>query len=75
MWHQWLRCTRMDPPTIEEQVADVKRLEQLKVNAALADARWEAKGRIVSGQGAGGEVRLPIAEGTLKDGGKLAKNH
>ena len=44
-WHQWLRQTRPDPPTIREQQGDVVRQAQLKQNAALADARWEAKER------------------------------
>ncbi|KAK1756157.1 hypothetical protein QBC47DRAFT_379266 [Echria macrotheca] len=42
-WHQWLRNTRADPPSIEEQAADVARQERMKVLAAQADARWAAK--------------------------------
>ncbi|KAK3692845.1 hypothetical protein B0T22DRAFT_532246 [Podospora appendiculata] len=42
-WHQWLRHTRHDPPSIEEQRADVLRQERIKILAAQADARWAAK--------------------------------
>lgn len=42
-WHQWLRHTRFDAPTIEEQQMDVTRQIQLKQNARLADQRWENK--------------------------------
>lgn len=42
-WHQWLRHTRRDPPSIAEQSQDLVRQENLKVLAAQADARWAAK--------------------------------
>lgn len=42
-WHQWLRSTRIDPPTISELEADVVRMQVLKQRAAIADARWAAK--------------------------------
>jgi NADH dehydrogenase [ubiquinone] 1 alpha subcomplex assembly factor 2 len=42
-WHQWLRHTRPNPPSIAEQRQDVVRQEQLKVLAAQADARWASK--------------------------------
>lgn len=42
-WHQWLRHTRAEPPSVEEQTADLLRQERLKVLAAQADARWAAK--------------------------------
>lgn len=44
-WHQWLRQTRADPPSIQEQIADVQRIEQTKHNARLADERWAAKAK------------------------------
>lgn len=44
-WHQWLRHTRSDPPSIQEQQADVVRQVQLKHNAMLADQRWANKER------------------------------
>lgn len=44
-WHQWLRYTRDDPPTLEEQQGDVVRQARMKTLAAEADARWEAKPR------------------------------
>lgn len=46
-WHQWLKQTRVEAPSIQEQVADVQRIQQLQVNARLADARWEAKPRYI----------------------------
>ncbi|KPI44903.1 uncharacterized protein AB675_2877 [Cyphellophora attinorum] len=46
-WHQWLRHTRDEPPSIHEQAADITRQSQLKHNAALADARWAAKARYI----------------------------
>lgn len=42
-WHQWLRHTRDDPPSLTEQSRDLVRQEQLKLLAAEADARWAAK--------------------------------
>ena len=47
LWHQWLRYTRNEPPTMQEQTADVMRQTQLKHNAMLADARWEAKAKYI----------------------------
>ncbi|RMD41583.1 hypothetical protein DV735_g3515, partial [Chaetothyriales sp. CBS 134920] len=43
LWHQWLRHTRADPPSLQEQTADVTRQIQLKHNARLADERWANK--------------------------------
>ena len=43
MWHQWLRHTRPSAPSLLEQQADVVRQIQLRQNAQLADARWNAK--------------------------------
>jgi NADH dehydrogenase [ubiquinone] 1 alpha subcomplex assembly factor 2 len=42
-WHQWLRHTRSDPPSLGEQSQDIIRQQNLKVLAAEADARWAAK--------------------------------
>jgi NADH dehydrogenase [ubiquinone] 1 alpha subcomplex assembly factor 2 len=47
LWHQWLRYTRQHPPSIEEQTAELRRQEQMKILAARADARWAAKPRLV----------------------------
>jgi NADH dehydrogenase [ubiquinone] 1 alpha subcomplex assembly factor 2 len=41
-WHQWLRHTRNEPPSIQEQQYDVSRQEAMKELAARADARWKA---------------------------------
>ncbi|OBT53928.1 hypothetical protein VE04_05137 [Pseudogymnoascus sp. 24MN13] len=48
-WHPWLRHTRQAAPTIAEQELDVLRRKRVKVLAAQADERWEAKGRLVGG--------------------------
>ncbi|KAH8684823.1 hypothetical protein BGZ60DRAFT_467158 [Tricladium varicosporioides] len=42
-WHQWLRHTRQDPPSLTEQSQDLVRQERLKILVAQADARWAAK--------------------------------
>ena len=46
-WHQWLRRTRWEPPTMQEQAADVVRQTHLKHNAKLADERWAAKAKYI----------------------------
>ncbi|KIV95487.1 hypothetical protein PV10_03139 [Exophiala mesophila] len=46
-WHQWLRATRADPPSLQEQTADLERLAQMKTNARLADERWAAKAKYI----------------------------
>ncbi|KAK5957443.1 hypothetical protein OHC33_001817 [Knufia fluminis] len=47
LWHQWLRHTRADAPSMQEQEGDVMRQIQLKEGARLADARWESKKRYI----------------------------
>ncbi|EEQ88247.1 hypothetical protein RJZ56_000411 [Blastomyces dermatitidis] len=42
-WHQWLRYTRQEPPTIQEQQNDLLRQERMKHLAKLADERWASK--------------------------------
>ncbi|KAH7395887.1 hypothetical protein BKA64DRAFT_72064 [Cadophora sp. MPI-SDFR-AT-0126] len=42
-WHQWLRHTRREPPSLLEQSQDLVRQRNLKILAAQADARWAAK--------------------------------
>ncbi|CCF44448.1 hypothetical protein CH063_00069 [Colletotrichum higginsianum] len=51
LWHQWLRYTREQPPTLEEQSREAFRQERMKVLAAQADARWEAKPRLTDAPG------------------------
>jgi NADH dehydrogenase [ubiquinone] 1 alpha subcomplex assembly factor 2 len=50
-WHQWLRHTRPDPPSLGEQQAEVARQERIRLLAAQADARWEAKPKVMEGGG------------------------
>ncbi|KAM0463773.1 hypothetical protein ACHAO4_000496 [Trichoderma viride] len=63
-WHQWLRYTRREAPTMEEQRAELVRQERMKLLAAEADARWEAKPRVMEApRGEEEEARrLPLAE-------------
>ncbi|KAH6636203.1 hypothetical protein F5144DRAFT_628272 [Chaetomium tenue] len=69
-WHQWLRHTRADPPSLAEQQGEVARRARMRVLAAEADARWEAKPRVagdgVAGDGvAGGVQQQQQKEGRL----------
>ncbi|KAL2017029.1 hypothetical protein VTK56DRAFT_2673 [Thermocarpiscus australiensis] len=81
-WHQWLRHTRADPPSLAEQAADVARQERIKVLAAQADARWEAKPRLTDAPGgaaAAGRasflgVRQPITQTDAKGGPGAARD-
>ncbi|OAG40022.1 hypothetical protein AYO21_05703 [Fonsecaea monophora] len=65
-WHQWLRQTRNDPPTMQEQAADVQRQAQLKINARLADERWAAKAKYI-------EEPKPMADTPLLSGDPRAQ--
>ena len=58
-WHQWLRHTRPDPPSLGEQRGDEARRGRLRVLAAQADARWEAKPRLVGEPGGASAPMLP----------------
>lgn len=63
LWHQWLRYTRRDPPSLDEQRGDVVRQARLKQLAAEADARWAAKPRVMEDPLPGGhEPALPEAQ-------------
>jgi NADH dehydrogenase [ubiquinone] 1 alpha subcomplex assembly factor 2 len=73
-WIQWLRYTRADPPTVDEQRADVERMERLKVLAAQADARWEGKESFLvaprgEGSGEGRELGREAERAGLDDRG------
>ncbi|KAG9254976.1 uncharacterized protein F5Z01DRAFT_63363 [Emericellopsis atlantica] len=70
-WHQWLRYTRNDPPSVGEQKDDVARQARMRVLAAEADARWAAKPRVMDapGQQSGQPspaLQSPGAKGPLK---------
>jgi len=66
-WHQWLRHTRSDPPSLTEQSHDIIRQENLKVLAAEADARWAAKPSFLDSPGQARGQRLPALK--VKDPG------
>ncbi|KAF0322871.1 NADH-ubiquinone oxidoreductase assembly factor N7BML [Colletotrichum asianum] len=59
LWHQWLRHTREHPPSLEEQSREVVRQERMKLLAAQADARWEAKPRVMDAPGQATGQPLP----------------
>lgn len=46
-WHQWLRYSRPDPPSLDEQRVNVQRIERMAVLAREADRKWEAKERLL----------------------------
>ncbi|KAG7290886.1 hypothetical protein NEMBOFW57_000891 [Staphylotrichum longicolle] len=60
-WHQWLRHTRQNPPTLAEQRAEVARRERMRLLAAQADARWEAKPKVMEDVATTGDGRRRIA--------------
>ncbi|CZR52072.1 uncharacterized protein PAC_01949 [Phialocephala subalpina] len=64
-WHQWLRHTRNDPPSLTEQSQDLVRQRNLKVLAAEADARWAAKLSFLDVPG----TSQPLPDLELKDSG------
>ncbi|EGP88370.1 uncharacterized protein MYCGRDRAFT_85733 [Zymoseptoria tritici IPO323] len=41
-WHQWLRHTRDEPPTLPEQHAEIARQGRMRQLAAEADERWKS---------------------------------
>lgn len=55
-WHQWLRYTRVDPPSTAELREDVVRLATLRRNAAVADARWAMGDAKLAAGGGGASV-------------------
>jgi NADH dehydrogenase [ubiquinone] 1 alpha subcomplex assembly factor 2 len=57
-WHQWLRHTRHEAPTLQEQSADLQRQAQLKINAQLADERWAAKAKYIEKPKAAATTKL-----------------
>ncbi|KAM3511925.1 hypothetical protein MY11210_004396 [Beauveria gryllotalpidicola] len=61
LWHQWLRYTRRDPPSLDEQRGDVVRRARVKQLAADADARWAAKPRVMEDPLPGQQQALPAA--------------
>ncbi|KAH8789576.1 hypothetical protein BGZ57DRAFT_850472 [Hyaloscypha finlandica] len=61
-WHQWLRHTRLDPPSLTEQSQDLMRQRNLKVLAAEADARWAAKPSFLDAPGHARGQPLPALE-------------
>ncbi|KAI6248996.1 NADH-ubiquinone oxidoreductase [Erysiphe necator] len=46
-WHQWLRHTRADPPSLTELSQDILRQEKLRALAAAVDAKWESESKLL----------------------------
>jgi NADH dehydrogenase [ubiquinone] 1 alpha subcomplex assembly factor 2 len=68
-WHQWLRHTRADPPSLTEQSQDLVRQRNLKILAAEADARWASKPSFLD---APGDTRQRLPATQPKDPGGYA---
>jgi len=66
-WHQWLRHTRSNPPSLTEQSQDIIRQQNLKVLAAEADARWAEKPSLLDSPGQTSGQPLPAMD--VKDPG------
>ncbi|EXJ77853.1 hypothetical protein A1O3_09012 [Capronia epimyces CBS 606.96] len=60
-WHQWLRQTRADAPSLQEQAADIQRQTLLKHNAQLADKRWAEKPRYIETPNSAATIPLRAA--------------
>ncbi|CAD6502766.1 BgTH12-05356 [Blumeria graminis f. sp. triticale] len=58
-WHQWLRHTRVDPPSLAEQSQDIQRQEQMKVLAAAVDAKWAGLAKLQGPSSAESRATLP----------------
>ncbi|KAF1813621.1 hypothetical protein P152DRAFT_394688 [Eremomyces bilateralis CBS 781.70] len=63
-WHQWLRHTRLDAPSINEQQLDEVRQAQIKKLAAAADARWEAQESFLVAPEGQGQSNVPDIRST-----------
>lgn len=46
-WHQWLRATRVEPPSIQELQDEVTRQKIMVERARLADERWAKAGTLL----------------------------
>ncbi|KAJ4392110.1 hypothetical protein N0V93_005732 [Gnomoniopsis smithogilvyi] len=69
-WHQWLRHMRERPPSIQEQHIELQRQHQMKRLAAEADARWEAKPRMMDAPGEEGTGQpVPALESRVASAG------
>jgi len=61
-WHQWLRHTRLSPPSLQEQQTDVLRQQRLKQLAQAADERWAAKPSVLD-KPRRGNLELGVGDG------------
>lgn len=76
-WHQWLRHTRREPPSVDEQKTDIFRQERIKYLAAQADERWKAKPSALDGPEMGQAVPLLRSSrggGATRPAGTLAED-
>jgi len=65
-WHQWLRHTRHDAPSLTEQAGDLQRISQIQVLAKLADERWASKPSFLDAP----KRAQPSAETEVQDSGR-----
>ncbi|KAI5805681.1 hypothetical protein EDC01DRAFT_725270 [Geopyxis carbonaria] len=64
-WHQWLRATRAEPPSVQELVADVRRREGVRELARRSEERWrKSVGAGEAEAGEKGRVRVLGAGGS-----------
>lgn len=64
-WHQWLRYTRPEPPSLPELQYDVQRQANLKQLARAADERWAAKPSVLDKPRRGNQ-ELAIGDGEMR---------
>ena len=64
-WHQWLRYTRPEPPSLLELQHDVQRQANLKRLARAADERWAAKPSVLDKPRRDNQ-ELAIGDGDIK---------
>lgn len=69
-WHQWLRHVRRDPPSLEEQAADVERIRRIRELAKQADERWRLAGTTAEAVKVGEIPRHRLEAGKGIDVGK-----
>ncbi|KAI9667042.1 MAG: hypothetical protein M1829_005583 [Trizodia sp. TS-e1964] len=61
-WHQWLRHVRSEPPSVEELLADVERVQVLKGRVAEVERRWGGAGLVRGERGQGVKRGAPGEE-------------
>ncbi|KAI9806726.1 MAG: hypothetical protein M1825_006183 [Sarcosagium campestre] len=73
-WHQWLRHTRTDPPSVAELRDDVDRQVAMKELARAADERWASKPSFLVMPGTASQQQQPEPAMALRDPGGYVKS-